>query len=190
MTTFTLPAATFVAINKYAASKEATRYYLNGVCIEVRDGKGFMVATDGHKLLCAPFGTQEPDGQYIIPRTLIANLKISRKSEQNVTVGIEGQRVTLTHGDGAFVGQLVDGTFPDWRRAIPSEQNGEFAQFLGAYVKDMDDAAKTAGFGNRAYIGLNGNNPTWVSFTGEEMFGVIMPRLPKDTRSPSRPLWL
>lgn len=184
---FILDAAHFVAINKYAASTEATRYYLNGVCVQVLDGKGVMVATDGLKLLVAPFdpGAAE-DGSYIVPSKLIANLKVTRKGEKNVSVHIGPLTVELEYNGTRFAGQLIDGTFPEWRRVIPKEQSGEYAQFNGAYMKELDDAARMIGL-SRAYVGLNGQGPAWVSYASETLFGVIMPIR---GNAPSRPLWL
>lgn len=187
MPKFTLPASTLVAINKYATSTESTRYYLNGVCIDVSEGRGFMVATDGHKLLCAPFDTDEPDGSYIIPRGLIAKLKTARKSEPTVDVEISGSLVTLSFDGGIYGDQLIDGSFPDWRRVIPSEISGGVARFNGAYLKDLDDAGKLAEAG-RATVGYNGDGPAWVGFAdSEKLFGVIMPiRM----SAPIKPSWL
>jgi DNA polymerase-3 subunit beta len=187
---FILDAAHFVAINKYAASTEATRYYLNGVCIEVLDGKGVMVATDGHKLLVAPFdpGATE-NGSYIIPSKLIANIKIVKKGEKNLSVHIGPQTVELEYNGTRFVGQLIDGSFPDWRRVIPKEQSGEYAQFNGSYMKELDDAARMIGL-SRAQVGMNGQAPAWVSYASETLFGVLMPMIGTKTVLPTRPDWI
>lgn len=187
---FVLDAAHFAAINKYAASTEATRYYLNGVCIQVLDGKGVMVATDGHKLLVAPFDPDAAeDGSYIVPSKLIANLKVTKKGEKNVSVHIGPQTVELEYNGTRFVGQLIDGTFPEWRQVIPKGQSGEYAQFNGAYMKELDDAARMIGL-SRAYVGLNGQGPAWVGFASDTLFGVIMPMTGTKTVSPTLPVWL
>ena len=171
---FTLKAATLVAINKYAASSEEVRYYLNGVCLDIANGSGVMVATDGHRLLASSFETGAADGKFIIPRPLISKLKISRRSNTHVDVKIDGDRVTLDFDGETFGGNLIDGTFPDWRRVIPRDVSGEVAQFNGAYLKDADDAGKLAGIG-RATIGHNGTGPAWLVYPTPELFGAIMP---------------
>lgn len=192
MKQFTLNARTFIAINKYAASSEETRYYLNGVCVEVRDGRGFMVATDGHKLLCAPFETNEEDCQHIIPRKLINNLKVNTKSESDLTLTINEDSVSINFDGVTVVGKAVDGTFPDWKRVIPREVSDEPVQFNNALLKDMDDAAKLVS-GRKdsvAYVRQSGNNPALIGFDGEGMLGVVMPRLPKAQREVNIPSWL
>ncbi len=162
-------AKTLIAINKYVASKEETRYYLNGVCFT----GSVMVATDGHKLVVAPTGIKlEKD--FIIPRSLIEKIKIGKRSEDDISVEFSGNTVTLSIDGASYRDNVVDGTFPEWRRLIPQEASGVSAQFNGSYLKQFDDMAKMADQG-RVHVHHNGSSPALVTFQEGGMLGVIMP---------------
>jgi DNA polymerase-3 subunit beta len=94
-------------------STEETRYYLNGVCL---DGS-VAVTTDGHRLACHPLGADlSAFDRPIIPRKAVRLLQ-SIPAATQVSIGRNRLAATL---DGArLVTKLIDGTFPDWRRAVP-----------------------------------------------------------------------
>lgn len=97
-------------------STEETRYYLNGVCL---DG-AMAVATDGHRLGCCPLGF---DGaaldRMILPRKTISILRnLPAPKAMYASETRPGARFDL---DGVtLVTKAIDGTFPDWRRVVPS----------------------------------------------------------------------
>lgn len=185
-----LNAKILTAINKYASSKEEVRYYLNGVYLDISEDSAFMVATDGWKLLVAPFeNTDIPVGRYIIPRKLIENIKVKKNDNPKVEVTITNDVVSLAFDGAYFMGKLIDGTFPDWRRVIPQEQSGEPARFNGSHLKDLEDAAKAVN-ALKPLVGFNGWNPCWVSFPHSKLFGVIMPSVKSESPDPVLPNFL
>ncbi|WP_420959339.1 DNA polymerase III subunit beta [Brucella sp. IR073] len=96
-------------------SKEETRYYLNGVCL---DG-GNVVATDGHRL--GLFPTQKDYAatkRMIVPRkvvSIINGLPAPIGFEFSAKPGLRLQYDGLT-----ITAKAIDGTFPDWTRVVPS----------------------------------------------------------------------
>jgi DNA polymerase III sliding clamp (beta) subunit (PCNA family) len=92
------------------ASTEKVRYYLNGVYV---DPLGYVVSTDGHRLFCGKIDVSDlPEfNGWIIPSDA---LKRALTGYKNETIDISPNRC----GDMSCLS--VDGTFPDWRRVIPT----------------------------------------------------------------------
>lgn len=94
-------------------SREETRYYLNGVCLD----DTHAVATDGHQMAVAPSGLTLPDGMRpILPHPLVALLRRLGGLE---LIKICGLRMRVRFAGGVLTARLIDGTFPDWRRVNP-----------------------------------------------------------------------
>jgi DNA polymerase-3 subunit beta len=121
---------------RFAMSTEETRYYLNGIYLHATtttgptgDGDGTLlvlrgVATDGHRL--ARYDLPQPDGAgaldgVIIPRKAIGVLdKMLDGFEGPVDVAICTGKAVFDFGDVVLTTKLVDGTFPDYTRVIPT----------------------------------------------------------------------
>ena len=154
------------------ASTEQVRYYLNGVYV---DPAGFIVSTDGHRLCCAQIdlGDQSPFDGWIIPRDAI-------KQALN---GYKGDMIEITQTRVGVVScRPIDGSFPDWRRVLPSDTpNNVPAQFNPAYVADFGKigdllSGKRKGEVLPCQIHHNGDQPTPITFTADpSCFGVLMP---------------
>ncbi|WP_239804742.1 DNA polymerase III subunit beta [Croceicoccus hydrothermalis] len=136
-TSFEIPAATLAQLidrTRFAISTEETRYYLNGIFFHVaEDGPGGQpvlkaAATDGHRL--ARFTLSRPDGaegmpDVIVPRKCVAELRklLEESLDTNVQVDLSASKIRFTMGgEGGIVltSKLIDGTFPDYSRVIPT----------------------------------------------------------------------
>jgi len=129
-TQFDLPAATLIQIidkTRFAISTEETRYYLNGIFLHVADdGEPVLkaAATDGHRL--ARVTVPRPDGadgmpDIIIPRKCIAELrKLLDEVEGTVHVDLSPTKIRFGLGSAILTSKLIDGTFPDYSRVIPT----------------------------------------------------------------------
>ncbi|HEY8031082.1 MAG TPA: DNA polymerase III subunit beta [Methylocella sp.] len=119
---------------QFAISNEETRYYLNGIFLHTPDVEGHMmlraVATDGHRLaridIPAPNGAIGMPG-VIVPRKAVLEVqKLIEDASMDVRVEISAAKARFTFGPSAGAGQvvlttkLIDGTFPDYMRVIPS----------------------------------------------------------------------
>ena len=107
------------------ASKEETRYYLNGVLFEINGGKLHLISTDGHRLIKIPVeieGKKKPeDMKFIIPSSLIAKIKKARGAD-TVELSINKDEITIAYDGGTFTDKAIDGTFPDYTRVIPDQE--------------------------------------------------------------------
>ena len=127
---FELPAATLRQIidkTKFAISTEETRYYLNGIYVHVSDEAQPVLkaaATDGHRLarvtVARPDGAQGMPG-VIIPRKCVTELrKLLDEVDGTVEVSLSESKIRFGLGAAVLTSKLIDGTFPDYTRVIPT----------------------------------------------------------------------
>lgn len=185
MTHFTIDIRALKA-TAIAYSKDKTRYYLEGVCVEYAESGPIFVATDGHRLICTRHdwidAKAEQFDPVIIPMDLIKRIKISKKIDvAEITLEKSGTArvIKITYCGAMYTESEIAGTFPNWRAVMPREHSGEFALFNADYVCAFKDAIKLLGGSEEPLIQHNGGNPAFVDFGGIEeklqSFGVIMP---------------
>jgi len=126
-THFELPAATLRQIiekTRFAISTEETRYYLMGIFLHVVDDQLRAAATDGHRL--ARVTVSRPEGaegmpDVIIPRKAVAELyRLLEELEGTVEISLSPTKVRFGLGSAVLTSKLIDGTFPDYNRVIPT----------------------------------------------------------------------
>lgn len=109
---------------RFAISTEETRYYLNGIFLHVADDTLKAAATDGHRL--ARVTVARPDGaesmpDVIVPRKCVAELrKLLDEVDGSVGVSLSGSKIRFDLGAAILTSKLIDGTFPDYSRVIPT----------------------------------------------------------------------
>ncbi|MCT8999151.1 DNA polymerase III subunit beta [Chelativorans intermedius] len=117
----------------FAISTEETRYYLNGIYLHTLEVDGALklraVATDGHRLaraeIEAPAGSEGMPG-IIIPRKTVGELqKLVDDPDVAVTVELSEAKIRFTIGSVVLTSKLIDGTFPDYQRVIPTTNDKE-----------------------------------------------------------------
>jgi len=126
---FTLPAGELrrlVERTRFAISTEETRYYLNGVYMHATDDGGMLraVATDGHRLarfeIAAPAGAERLPG-VIVPRKAIGEIhRLLGDGDRDVAVSVSDSKIRFNVGNTVLTSKLIDGSFPDYERVIPS----------------------------------------------------------------------
>ncbi len=144
---FALPASVLSALidrTKFAISTEETRYYLNGIYLHAatRDGRAVLraVATDGHRL--ALFETPIPEGAegipgVILPRKTVTELpKLLDEHGGDVSVELSDTRVRCQLDNLTLSSKLIDGSFPDYERVIPANND----KIMIVRRKDFTDA--------------------------------------------------
>lgn len=100
-------------------STEETRYYLNGVYLHSHDGVARSVSTDGHRLALVDSGINADFPPVIIPRKTVGLVK-GLLDEGNVTVSASETKVRFDFGHSVVVSKVIDGTYPDYSRIIPT----------------------------------------------------------------------
>ncbi|WP_419729009.1 DNA polymerase III subunit beta [Lichenicola sp.] len=130
--------------SRFAISTEETRYYLNGIYLHTAPGDaGDMlraVATDGHRL--ARVETELPAGAagmpgVIVPRKTVAEVrKLLDEAGEQVEIALSETRIQFTIGTVMLTSKLIDGTFPEYERVIPRDND----KILRVGKKDFADA--------------------------------------------------
>jgi DNA polymerase III subunit beta len=131
---FVLPASELRSLidrTRFAISTEETRYYLNGIYLHATKNDEVpvlrAVATDGHRLarleMVMPEGAGGMPGIIIPRKTVIELRKLVDESEEEVQIALSETKIRFTVGEAALTSKLIDGTFPDYDRVIPSNND-------------------------------------------------------------------
>mgnify|MGYP002629588551 FL=1 len=131
---FKVPAADLKRLidkTQFAISTEETRYYLNGIYLHTpagaKDATLRAVATDGHRLaqveLPLPEGAAGMPG-IIVPRKTVAEVqRLIETGEGDVSIELSAGKIRFTIGNVVLTSKLIDGTFPDYGRVIPANND-------------------------------------------------------------------
>lgn len=146
---FTLAAADLKRLidkTQFAISTEETRYYLNGIYLHAIESEGRFVlravATDGHRLArvetAAPQGAAGMPG-VIVPRKAVAEIqKLLEGSEAEVSVELSTTKIRVAVGQVVLTSKLIDGTFPDYQRVIPTGNDKHLTVDRSEFAASVD----------------------------------------------------
>lgn len=143
---------------KFAISTEETRYYLNGVYLHVATGEAGpvlrAVATDGHRLarIDAPLpeGAAEMPG-IIVPRKTVNELrKLLEDDEVQIAVSVSETKVRFATPSITMTSKVIDGTFPDYTRVIPTGNTKRLEVDASEFAKAVDRVATVSSERSRA----------------------------------------
>ena len=135
----------FVAV---ASGKKDVRYYLNGVCFELRPTSLTLIATNGHQMAVAEIAGEFGDVHADVTvknddvKTILALFKGNGFKGFQVAPLAVGLWLTLTdvNGRGLTV-EGVEAKYPDWRRVSPS---GKVSTDMGRFAINSDYLAAGA----------------------------------------------
>ena len=156
-TRFELPAATLRQIidkTRFAISSEETRYYLMGIFLHVVDDKLKAAATDGHRL--ARITMPRPDGaegmpDIIIPKKCVQEIrKLLDEVEGTLEVSLSPTKIRFNLGTAVLTSKLIDGTFPDYNRVIPTGNDKLLKLDPKSFAAGVDRVATIASEKTRA----------------------------------------
>ena len=185
-TRFELPAATLRQIiekTRFAISSEETRYYLMGIFLHVIDDQLRAAATDGHRL--ARITVPKPDGadgmpDVIIPRKAVAELyRLLEELEGTVEISLSPTKVRFGLGSAVLTSKLIDGTFPDYNRVIPTANDKLLKLDPKSFSAGVDRVSTIASEKTRAVKMSVDRDKVTLSVTSPEN-GVATEELPAD----------
>ncbi len=168
---------------QFAISTEETRYYLNGIYLHTLEAGGKLlprsVATDGHRLaraeIEAPAGSEGMPG-IIIPRKTVSELqKLVDDPDVAVTTEVSETKIRFTVGSVVLTSKLIDGTFPDYQRVIPTGNDKQLIVDRQSFSTAVDRVSTISSERGRAVkmtiadgqVTLAVNNPDSGSATEE-----------------------
>ncbi|WP_370159237.1 DNA polymerase III subunit beta, partial [Salipiger bermudensis] len=144
--------------SKFAISTEETRYYLNGVYMHVSDSEEGRVlrcvATDGHRLARidapVPEGAEAMPG-VIVPRKTVGELrKLLDDDDMDIAVSVSETKVRFATPDITLTSKVIDGTFPDYSRVIPTGNTRRLEVDATEFAKAVDRVATVSSERSRA----------------------------------------
>lgn len=110
-----------------AASRDPARYQLTGVFFEIEGEKITLTATDGKRLTNDSMRIDNPSSMQvsgIIPnRAIDVVTKVLAQGSQEVAMGLGDTNFQVGFGRGELTAKVIQGTFPDYRVAIPTKVN-------------------------------------------------------------------
>lgn len=155
---FTMPAATMLALieaTSFAILTAASRYYLNGIYLHCpTDGENGSllrgVTTDGHRL--ARFDAPAPEGAsgmpgIIVPRKTVGEIAhlakdaMDKQGNGDIEVALSATKIRVSAAHVTLTSKLIDGTFPDYQRVIPSGNDKRATLAREAFARAADRVA-------------------------------------------------
>jgi DNA polymerase-3 subunit beta len=143
---------------QFAISTEETRYYLNGIYLHTSGtGNNIVlraVATDGHRLaqveLPAPAGAKGMPG-IIVPRKTVSEVqRLIEDNESEVSIELSSAKIRFTINGVVLTSKLIDGTFPDYGRVIPTANDKHLEVDKGAFEAAVDRVSTVSSERGRA----------------------------------------
>ena len=137
-TNFVLSATELIRMidkTKFAISNEETRYYLNGIFFHKTQKNSIdilrAVATDGHRLaqydIPLPQGAEEMRGLIIPKKTILELRRVLEDANGDINISLNDNKIKFSFNDLTIISKVIDGTFPDYTKVIPKNNNKIFA---------------------------------------------------------------
>lgn len=131
---------------RFAISTEETRYYLTGIYFHAAKGDGATtlraVATDGHRLArietALPKGAAQIPG-VIVPRKVVTEmLRLIEGKDEEIVLSLSESKIRAEFDGAVLTSKLIDGTFPDYQRVIPSGNDKVLEVDAKAFASAID----------------------------------------------------
>lgn len=159
MTAFDMPADDLKALldrAKFAMSNEQTRFMLNGIYFHAKPAECILraVATDGHRLarveVPLPEGAANMPG-IILHRKAVGELrKLLDEAGGDVRVAVSSHKIRVEVSGIVITSKLIDGTFPDYERVIPTGNERRLLVDAKSFAKAVDRVATVSTEKSRA----------------------------------------
>lgn len=117
----------------FAITEDATRYYLTGVYLDMAPTAGGMkgVATDGHRMAIISAPAAAANGLPLTVRGVIVPEKTAaeiariagnvKDRSERIKVELSAKKIVLDHNGNRLVSKVIDGTYPDYDRVVPRD---------------------------------------------------------------------
>ena len=109
----------------YSISTDETRYVLNGVYCQFKEGKLTLVATDGRRLAMTDSDLEFPESQecnVIVPTKAVIELQRLLKGgsdKEDIRLMIGAKQIAFQMKENLLVSKLIEGNYPNFRQVIP-----------------------------------------------------------------------
>ena len=108
----------------FAMAQQDVRLFFNGVLVEQKEKLIRVVATNGQRLATsfAEIEDQGENGRFILPRKGVHELMrlVNEAGDREVMLQFSDNHLRAEVSNAVLVTKLIDGSYPDYTRAIPS----------------------------------------------------------------------
>lgn len=174
----------------YSVSSDETRYHLNGVYFEQKDGGYIMVATDGHRLSLVkrnlPSSKSFLNNGVIIPRKGLHEIKKLLESlGGEFDIAIDGAQLIVRHESTTLMIRLIEGKYPNYSQFIPQKLTQKITVNKDDFIQSLKVVSPMANPKSKAItlaltngrMEITSNNPEMgdakaeleVKYTGKDM---------------------
>jgi DNA polymerase-3 subunit beta len=129
---------------QFCMAQQDVRYYLNGVLLEISDGKLRAIATDGHRMAVSELalGATSADKQVIVPRKAVHEItRLLSPGDEPVKLQLGQNHIGVQTAELSFVSKLIDGRYPDYHKVIPGAQAVQVRLESGGFQKVLSRVA-------------------------------------------------
>ncbi|MCB1050248.1 MAG: DNA polymerase III subunit beta [Acidobacteria bacterium] len=115
----------------FSISSDPHKYALNGAYLDIVNNQMSLVSTDGHRLsvVRCELSQDVDDFSAIIPRKTMNEVKkllVAETEAENFLIGTHETRIFFQVGKRVLFSRLIDGKYPDFEKAIPTNNDKEF----------------------------------------------------------------
>jgi len=113
----------------FCMAQQDTRYFLNGILIDLNGKDLRVVGTDGHRMAVSESTLSETETssatrQAIIPRKGVHEMtRLLTDTADLAEVRLAQSHIQVHTGQFTFTSKLIDGKYPDYRKVVPISQN-------------------------------------------------------------------
>ncbi|PIE97906.1 MAG: DNA polymerase III subunit beta [Treponema sp.] len=125
----------------FAVSDDETRFFMNGVFFQTKNSDLICVTTDGKRLafIKNTFNLSSKDiSGVIIPTKVLSIINKKITENGNISIGITEKNAFFNFANYKFSTTLIDGTFPNYEKVIPENQD----KFFEVQKKEFVEAIK------------------------------------------------
>lgn len=132
---------------RFAVSTDATRKSLEGVNIDLKDGRLGMTATDGRRLAHVEredvADAAQPGMNITLPTKTVTILYglLERMDESVVDVLFDGTAVRIVGDKWGMTAKVLADKYPNWRQVVPEKPQHKAELKRGAFLEAMGRAA-------------------------------------------------
>lgn len=146
---FTLPGETLRDMIRhvlFAVSTDETRAILTGVLVKVGPGEVKMVATDTHRLAVRTAKIEGGEGEAtaVVPARAMNEVLRLADDEDTVSISLAQGQARFEVGTTTLVTRLIEGTFPNYERVIPTSHDRKLTLETGEFARAVKRAAIVA----------------------------------------------
>lgn len=121
-----LPLKSAIDNTIFATSKDTVKVAITGVLFEMSKKSLTMVATDSHRLALNTIGEFFEDnvsGNIIVPPKVLQIIRDLLDEKEQLYMGFDDKKIMFKVGKIEMWAKLIDGTYPDYKRVIPYDNN-------------------------------------------------------------------